>query len=74
MPGLDDYPFHTLRHFKDRYFKVQLHPFEFGCGISWKNDYQNRTHYYTAVAELTLGPLSIPTQRFALDGEFRGFC
>ena len=26
------------------------------------------------IAELTLGPLSIPTQRFALDGEFRGSC
>ena len=26
------------------------------------------------ITELTLGPLSIPTQRFALDGEFRGSC
>lgn len=22
MPGLDDYPFHSLRHFKDRYFEA----------------------------------------------------
>ena len=51
-----------------------FHPLGFGVAYRRKDDRLNRTQYYTVVAELTLGPLSIPTQRDALDGEFCGSC
>ena len=51
-----------------------FHPLGFGVAYRRKDDRLNRTQYYTVVAELTLGPLSIPPQRDALDGEFRGSC
>ena len=51
-----------------------FHPLGFGVAYRRKDDRLNRTQYYTVVAELTLGPLSIPTQRDALDGELRGSC
>ena len=51
-----------------------FHPLGFGVAHRRKDDRLNRTQYYTVVAELTLGPLSIPTKRFALDGELRGSC
>ena len=43
-----------------------FHPLGFGVAYRRKDDRLNRTQYYTVVAELTLGPLSIPTPRDAL--------